>query len=56
MENKQCESMRKQAAKLAKEIQAMRAESKKTGKVTNWDAKADELSRVRERIAEQCKK
>ena len=30
MENKQCESMRKQAAKLAKEVQAMRAESKKT--------------------------
>ena len=56
MENKQCESMRKQAAKLDKEVKAMRAESKKTGKVTNWDAKADELSRVRERIAEQCKK
>ena len=56
MENKQCESMKKQAAKLDKEVKAMRAESKRTGKVTNWDAKADELSRLRERIAEQCKK
>ncbi len=51
-----CAAMKAKAAKLDKEVKAMRAESKKTGKVTNWDAKADELSRVRERIAEQCKK
>jgi len=56
MENKQCESMKQKASKLDKEVKAMRAESKETGKVTNWDAKADELSRLRERIAEQCKK
>tara|TARA_R100000541_G_scaffold27732_1_gene37031 strand:- start:1642 stop:1812 length:171 start_codon:yes stop_codon:yes gene_type:complete len=56
MEDKKCDSWRKQAAKLDKEVKAMRAESKKTGKVTNWDAKADELSRVRERIATNCKK
>ena len=37
-------------------FKALRAESKKTGKVTNWDAQADELSRVRERISEKCKK
>ena len=56
MEDKQCEAWRKQAAKLDKKVKALRAESKKTGKVTNWDAQADELSRVRERISEKCKK
>lgn len=56
MENKQCDSMKQKASKLNEEVKAMRAESEKTGKVTNWDAKADELSRLRERIAKQCKK
>jgi hypothetical protein len=56
MENKQCDSMKQKASKLDEEVKAMRAESEKTGKVTNWDAKADELSRLRERIAKQCKK
>ena len=56
MENKQCETWRKEAVKLDKEVKSLRADSKKTGKVTNWDAKADELSRVRERIATNCKK
>jgi hypothetical protein len=51
-----CAAMKAKAAKLDKEVKAMIAESKKTGKVTNWDAKADELSRVRERIATNCKK
>ena len=51
-----CAAMKAEAAKLDKEVKAMRAESKKTGKVTNWDAKADELSRIRERIATNCKK
>ena len=51
-----CAAMKTKAAKLDKEVKAMRAESKKTGKVTNWDAKADELSRIRERIATNCKK
>jgi hypothetical protein len=51
-----CAAMQAKAAKLDKEVKAMRAESKKTGKVTNWDAKADELSRIRERIATNCKK
>ena len=44
-------AMKKQAAQLKKEIAAMRAESKKTGKVTNWDDKADQLSRLNEQIA-----
>jgi len=51
-----CAAMKTKAAKLDKEVKAMRAESKETGKVTNWDAKADELSRIRERIATNCKK
>ena len=46
-----CAEMKSKAAKLDKEVKAMRAESKKTGKVTNWDDKADQLSRLNEQIA-----
>jgi hypothetical protein len=51
MEDAKLMAMKKQAAQLKKEIAAMRAESKKTGKVTNWDDKADQLSRLNEQIA-----
>ena len=51
MEDAKLAAMKKQAAKLKKEIAAMRAESKKTGKVTNWDDKSDQLSRLNEQIA-----
>jgi len=51
MEDAKLMAMKKQAAKLKQEIAAMRAESKKTGKVTNWDDKSDQLSRLNEQIA-----
>jgi len=51
MEDAKLMAMKKRAAKLKQEIAAMRAESKKTGKVTNWDDKSDQLSRLNEQIA-----
>ena len=55
MDNSQCAAMKVKRDKLKKEVDAMIAESKKTGKVVNSDAKQDELSRLSERIASKCK-
>ena len=55
MDNSQCAAMKVKRDKLKKEVDAMIAESKKTGKVVNSDAKQDELSRLSERIALKCK-
>jgi hypothetical protein len=55
MDDKKCSQMREQAAKLQKEIADIKAKAAKENKIGNWDDKSDQLSRLNERIATNCK-
>jgi hypothetical protein len=55
MDNKKCSQMREQASKLQKQIADIKAKAAKENKIGNWDDKSDQLSRLNERIATNCK-
>jgi hypothetical protein len=56
MANPKCDSLKKEKAKLEKEIAEIKAKALKEKKIGNWDGKSDRISQIEEQLVQnKCK-
>jgi len=56
MANPKCDSLKKEKAKLEKEIAEIKAKALKEKKIGNWDGKSDRISQIEEQVVQnKCK-